>query len=320
MNSKYRLELFYAMLRIRLLEESIAARYVENEMRCPVHLSVGQEAVAVGSCAALQPNDVIVSTHRSHGHYLAKGGNLDAMLAEIYGKITGCCGGRGGSMHLFDSSVGVLASVPIVGSSIPLGVGAALKFRQRNESNVSMVYLGDAATEEGVFHESINFASVRDLPVVFVVENNFYSVYTGLQDRQPIRPLTRYSDVYNVITRQVDGNDIELVYQVAKEVVDEARNNNRPGLVIADTYRWLEHCGPNNDNDLNYRSLEEYEKWVELCPIRRYRTMLVESGSLTDDIEKYYQDQIEQELELAFANARSASFPEPDSAGLRVYA
>ena len=127
-------------------------------------------------------------------------------------------------------------------------------------------------------------------------------------------------EAYNVITRQVDGNDVDLVYQVAKEVVYEARNNNRPGLVIANTYRWLEHCGPNNDNDLNYRSLEEYDKWVDQCPIRRYRDMLVQSGSLTDDIEKSYQDQIEQELELAFANARSASFPEPDDAGSRVYA
>ena len=149
------LTLYRDLLRLRLVEETIASRYSEQEMRCPVHLSVGQEASAVGACSPLTERDVIVSTHRSHGHYLAKGGSLIAMLSEIYGKETGCCGGRGGSMHLFDKKAGVLASVPIVGSTIPLGVGAALTFQQRGESRVSMVFLGDAATEEGVFHESL---------------------------------------------------------------------------------------------------------------------------------------------------------------------
>ena len=160
-------------------------------MRCPVHLSVGQEAAAVGACAALRPDDRIVSTHRCHGHYLAKGGDLAAMIAELHGKQTGCCGGRGGSMHLFDERAGVVASVPVVGSSIPLGVGIALNFQQRGEDKVCVAFLGDAAVEEGAFHEAANFAVVHRLPVIFLVENNLYSVYTRIEQRQPERPLAQ---------------------------------------------------------------------------------------------------------------------------------
>lgn len=209
MNEQGKLRMYSSMLRLRLVEETIAQRYNEQEMRCPVHLSTGQEAAAVGACTTLTSDDVIVSTHRSHGHYLAKGGSLHAMLGEIYGRATGCCGGRGGSMHLFDEEAGVLSSVPIVGSSIPVGVGAALAFQQRHESHVSMVFLGDAATEEGVFHESMNFASVHNLPVVFFVENNFYSVYTPLKDRQPNRPLSAYANTHTMATATVDGNNVQ---------------------------------------------------------------------------------------------------------------
>ena len=314
------LTLYRDLLRLRLVEETIASRYSEQEMRCPVHLSVGQEASAVGACSPLTEKDVIVSTHRSHGHYLAKGGSLIAMLSEIYGKETGCCGGRGGSMHLFDKKAGVLASVPIVGSTIPLGVGAALTFQQRGESRVSMVFLGDAATEEGVFHESLNFASLLNLPVVFFVENNLYSVYTHIRERQPQRPLTAYAKAHGMPSMRVDGNDVLVVREAAQEMVERARQNEGPSLIVADTYRWREHCGPSYDNDLGYRTMSEFKDWEHLCPVKKLREHLVDLDFLSDKITAGLTEQLETEINEAFESARKAPFPLPESAGLRVYA
>ena len=314
------LTLYRDLLRLRLVEETIASRYSEQEMRCPVHLSVGQEASAVGACSPLTERDVIVSTHRSHGHYLAKGGSLIAMLSEIYGKETGCCGGRGGSMHLFDKKAGVLASVPIVGSTIPLGVGAALTFQQRGEPRVSMVFLGDAATEEGVFHESLNFASLLNLPVVFFVENNLYSVYTHIRERQPQRPLTAYAKAHGMPSMRVDGNDVLVVREAAHEMVERARQNEGPSLLVADTYRWREHCGPSYDNDLGYRTMSEFKDWEHLCPVKKLREHLFDLDFLSDKIAAGLTEQIETEINEAFDAARKAPFPLPESAGLRVYA
>jgi|TARA_Y100000294_G_scaffold147603_1_gene143608 pyruvate dehydrogenase E1 component alpha subunit len=308
------------MLRIRLVEEAIADRYSEQEMRCPVHLSIGQEAAAVGACAPLMADDVIVSNHRSHSHYLAKGGNLEAMLGEIYGRVTGCCGGRGGSMHLFDARAGVLASVPIVASTVPLAVGAALTFQQRQRDCVSVAFLGDAATEEGVFHESLNFASLHTLPVIFFVENNLYSVYTPLHDRQPDRSLTDYAVAHAIPSEQVDGNDVEAVLQSMTRCVRRARAGKGPTLLVVDTYRWREHCGPNYDNDLGYRSENEYEKWRRRCPIEMHRAQLANRGTLTPELETRMTAEIQSEIDAAFETARSAPFPDPKTAGLKVYA
>lgn len=206
-------KLYYHILRIRLVEEKIAALYPEQEMRCPVHLSIGQEAVAVGACAALAKEDYALSGHRSHAHYLAKGGNLNAMLAEIYGKQTGCCHGKGGSMHLIDLSAGFLGAVPIVGSTIPIAVGTAFGSFLREEMRVTLAFLGEGATEEGVFHESINFAMLKKLPIVFVCENNLYSVYSPLVVRQPAdRSVVQLAQGHGIEGYQADGNDLEQVY------------------------------------------------------------------------------------------------------------
>ncbi len=314
------LNLYRSMTRIRMVEEEIAKRYSEQEMRCPVHLSIGQEAAAVGACAALDVQDQIVSTHRCHSHYLAKGGDLDAMIAEIHGKAAGCCGGRGGSMHLFDPAAGVLASVPIVASSIPLAVGAALAFRQRGEDNVALAFLGDGSIEEGVFHESANLASLFRLPVVFFAENNLFSVYTHIRDRQPARPLADVAKAHAMAADHVDGNRVVEVFKATEAAVQRARSGNGPTLIIADTYRWREHCGPNYDNDIGYRSEADFEAWKGRCPVAGFKKHLIDQGVLDAKTQGAMDKEIAAEIEAAFEFAKSAPFPDPATAGDRVYA
>src|SRR3989344_7570493 len=215
------LEFFKEMLRIRMIEEAIANRYSEQKMRCPVHLSIGQEAVAVGVCKAVLHTDRLISNHRAHAHYLAKGGDLKKMMAEIYGKKTGCCLGRGGSMHLVDMSVGMMGSTPIVGGSIPVGVGLAFATFLKKESDITAIFFGEGSTEEGVFVESLNFAALKKLPVLFVCENNLYSVYSPLDVRQPKeRDRIAIAKAHGIFTKGGFGNDAEEVYQVAQDAVD----------------------------------------------------------------------------------------------------
>tara|TARA_R110002110_G_scaffold376568_2_gene586599 strand:- start:104914 stop:105840 length:927 start_codon:yes stop_codon:yes gene_type:complete len=308
------------MLLIRLVEEAIAARYSDQEMRCPVHLSVGQEAVAVGVCAPLRKTDRVYSTHRSHAHYLAKGGDLKAMLAEIYGKAAGCCGGRGGSMHLFDTDVGMELSVPIVGSSIPLATGAALGMRQRGEDNVSVVIVGDAAIEEGVFHESMNFAQLNKLPVIYVCENNLFSIYTPLNERQPDRPLTDLAKAHGVEAHQGDGNEVEAVYTMMDAAVARARGGNGPSFLVFETYRWFEHCGPNFDNHLGYRTEQEFEMWKGRDPVLATREALLKSGAAQESGLESIRSDVSKQIEDAFTFAIEAPLPDPSMAVQHVYA
>lgn len=320
MQDNFSRDLHRAMLRIRMIEEEIAARYSEQEMRCPVHLSIGQEATAVGACAALRSDDQIISSHRSHGHYLAKGGDLKAMLAEIYGRVDGCCGGRGGSMHLFDDAAGIIASIPIVGSFLPLGVGAAMSYRLAKQDRVCIAFLGDGASEEGVFHESANFAALKKLPVIFFLENNQYSCYTGLSDRQPDRPLTELARGYAMASEQIDGNDVVAVYEATKRATDRARAGQGPTLIVADTYRWREHCGPNYDNDIGYRSAAEFESWQQRCPVTTFAARLKQDGSLSEAGEKAMAAEIVAEVADAFAFAKASPFPDPSTVADHVYA
>lgn len=314
------LHLFSSMIRIRMVEEAIVERYPRQEMRCPVHLSIGQEAVPAAVSAALRNDDQIVSTHRCHAHYLAKGGDLNAMIAEIHGKASGCCGGRGGSMHLFDVDAGVLLSGPIVGGSIPVGVGAGLGFQQQKRDAVAVVYFGDASTEEGVFHESANFASVRGLPVVFVCENNLYSVYTHLRDRQPDRPFADVARAYRIPHQGVNGNDAVATYVAAREAVARARRGEGPSFISCDTYRWREHCGPNYDNDIGYRTEAEFQEWKARDPIVEMRRRLDALGSLGSAEELALRNAISGEIAEAFAFAQNSPFPAATTAGSGVYA
>jgi pyruvate dehydrogenase E1 component alpha subunit len=299
------------ILRIRLIEERIAAVYAEQEMRCPVHLSIGQEAPAAGVSAHLAPNDWVMSGHRSHAHYLAKGGDLKAMLAEMYGRVTGCTRGKGGSMHLIDLAAGFLGAVPIVGSTIPIAVGAAWGSRLRGETRLVVSYFGEGATEEGVFHEAVNFAALKKLAVLFVCENNYYSVYSPLSVRQPDnRQVHEMVKGHGIATWCGDGNDVEAVYAIAGQAAAHARSGAGPAFVELSTYRWREHCGPNYDHDIGYRTEAEFESWRERCPLARLERVLIDGGVLDDAEGARLKREIETEIDEAFAFARSSPFPD----------
>lgn len=312
------ISLYRSMLRIRLAEETIAARYAEQQMRCPTHLCVGQEAVASGVCHHLRRDDVIFSNHRAHGHYLAKGGDMGRMIAEIYGRAGGCCGGRGGSMHLIDVAAGVLGATPIVGGTIPLAVGAAFAFRAKGEDKVSAVFFGDGCFEEGVMHESMNFAALRKLPVIFVCENNGYSVYTNLKERQPDRPIHKVAEAHGLRVHTGDGNDVVAVAEIAKTAIHNARNGDGPQFMEFLTHRWREHCGPNYDDDLGYRCEGELEYWQDNCPALKLKDRLMREGASAtefDNIEK----EVQREVDAAFEFALASPAPYPDTISHHVY-
>ena len=304
---------YTAMLRIRLVEEEIARRYSEQEMRCPVHLCIGQEAVAVGVCSRLFKGDYVFGNHRSHGHYLAKGGDLNAMVAELYGKATGCSGGIGGSMHLVDTAAGFLGATPIVASSIPIAVGAAMGSVMRGENRVVVSFFGEAAVEEGVFHEAMNFASLKRLPIVFVCENNLYSVYSPLSVRQPShRTLVRLVAGHGVKSVYGDGNDVEVVSRIAGEAIDGAREGKGPSFLEFETYRWREHVGPNYDLNLGYRDEREFLEWQRRDPVQSCRHLLVTNHGFTSQVEEALLSQIKGEIERAFAFALASPFAQGD--------
>lgn len=303
-------DLFYVTLRIRLVEQQIADLYPEQEMRCPVHLSIGQEAIAAGVCLALEPKDYVMSNHRSHAHYLAKGGDLKAMLAEIYGKATGCSSGKGGSMHLVDLSVGFLGATPIVASTIPMGVGAAFGAAMQKLGRVAVVFFGDGATEEGVFYEALNFAQLKKVPVLFVCENNFYSVYSPLSVRQPEeRSIVTMVKGMGIEIQYGNGNDAIDVFQKSRLAVEKARNGNGPIFLKFDTYRWREHCGPNSDNDLGYRSEEEFIEWKKRDPVLNLQKRLIDEGVLTMQDAKEMKERINDEIGESFLFAKDSPFP-----------
>jgi pyruvate dehydrogenase E1 component alpha subunit len=303
------------MMRIRLVEEAIAAHYPEWEMRCPVHLSIGQEAAAVGVCSALERRDWAFSGHRNHAHYLAKGGDLRRMLAEIYGKATGCCGGKGGSMHLTDREAGFIGATPIVGSTVPIAVGAALTAHREGRHRVVAIFLGDGAMETGVVHESLNFAVLKSLPVLFACENNLYSVYSPLSVRQPAgRSIAQLAGGHGIQVHAADGNDVAAVYRTACQAVETLRAGAGPVFLDLPTYRWREHCGPGYDNDIGYRTEEEFLTWQARDPIAAQRARVAEP-----DLEPAI-DRLRADIAAAFAYAKASPFPDPATAAEHVYA
>ena len=313
--NKLDLNLYKNMLLIRLAEEGIAKRYKDGKMRCPTHLSIGQEASASGVGLALRKTDLALSTHRGHAHYLAKGGSLKRMIAEIYGKSTGCSKGKGGSMHLIDRSVGFEGSTAIVGNTIPIGVGLALSLKLDTKNSISVVYCGDGSVEEGVFYESINFAVTKKLPVLFVCENNLYSVYSPLKVRQPKnRKIYEMVQSMGIQVGYEDGNDVRKVNSLASKAVSHIRNNGSPYFIELSTYRWREHCGPNYDNDIGYRSEDEYLEWKKRDPIKLFKNTLIKEDSRNQNELDKIKDSVQLEVENAFNYAEESPFPDSKKA------
>ena len=273
----------------------------------------------MGVCQALNVTDKVFSTHRCHAHYLAKGGDLKRMLAEIYGKETGCCGGRGGSMHLTDDEKGMVVSVPIVASNIPLAVGSALSSKIDSSDVVSVAFIGDGSLEEGVFHESANFAQINKLPVLFVCENNLYSVYTPLHARQPERPISDLGKAHNLFTLSADGNDVKAVLTATMQAVANARSGKGPAFLVFDTYRWREHCGPNYDNHIGYRAEDEFTEWQKRDPLALIRNEILEKKIINQQQIDILENDLNKIINEAFDFAKSSPLPDPSEVAKFIY-
>lgn len=319
MNDNILLNIYKNFLKIRYTEEEIAKRYSENEMRCPTHLSIGQEAVSAVYSSIINKNDYAVSTHRGHAHYIAKGGYLNALIAELYGKETGCSKGKGGSMHLIDLDVNFMGTSAIVGNSIPIGVGLGLSQKLKNRNFISTIFIGEGATEEGVFFESLNFSIVRSLPILFICENNLYSVYSSLKDRQPKeRKIYKMVKALGANSSQCDGNNILDTYKAMSSAYKYVREKSKPFFLECKTYRFLEHCGPNNDDTLNYRSQKEIKFWKKRDPLLNINKIVKEK--FTENKLNKIRDNVMTEVNTAFLFAKKSKFPKENEAYQGNYA
>ncbi len=302
-------KMYITMLRIRKFEEKTGELVSAKEIICPCHLYIGQEAIATGVCSALRKEDYVFSTHRSHGHYIAKGGSIKTLMAELYGKITGCSKGRGGSMHITSPDIGFPGSSAIVAGTIPLAVGAALSFHIRKKDTVSVAFFGDGATNEGAFYESLNFAALKKLPVIFVCENNFYSTHMTISDCLSDTRIYKKAEAFKMPGVCIDGNDVLKVFKQAKEAIEYAREGKGPSLLECSTYRWRGHVGPNIDLDKGLRTKEELESWMAKCPIKRLEALLLKQGILSKSETHQIEKEIEREIEETVVFAKKSSFP-----------
>lgn len=305
--------IYCSMRRIRYFEEKVAEYYHEQEMRTPVHLCIGQEAVAAAVCYDLDPSDYIFSTHRNHGHCLAKGMSYYQLLAEFYGKKTGCAGGKGGSMHPVDVARGILGTTAIVGGNIPLAVGAAWASQMKRNARIAVAFFGDGASEEGTFHEALNFATLKQLPVIFVCENNLYATASPLSQRQPKKvSIAGKANAHGMSAEQIDGNDALQVYRQANEAIQRARRGEGPSFIEAMTYRWKAHVGPVDDTESGHRPKEELVAWQARCPIEKLGKHLLRSGLWSEEQEQNLAARLEREFGMAREQAREDAFPADD--------
>jgi len=276
-------KMYVTMVKIRKFEERVAELVTSpKEIITPCHLYIGEEAGATGVCSALKRDDYVFSTHRSHGHYIAKGGDLKALMAELYCKKTGCSKGKGGSMHVASPDIGLPGSSAIVGGTIPIAAGAALAFSMQNKDAVSVAFFGDGAAHEGVFYESLNFASLKKLPVIFFCENNLYCTHLSIADTLADTNIYKKAEAFGMPGIRIDGNNVMEVYKVAKKAIEDARNGKRPTLIESMTYRWRGHVGPYDDLDQGLRSKEELDFWMNRCPIKMLEKFLLEHGIMSE--------------------------------------
>jgi len=314
LDKEFLLDLYHTMVRIRLFEERVRDLALKSEIPGFVHVSIGEEASATGVCAALRDSDRITSTHRGHGHLIAKGGRLDRMMAELYGKRGGYCKGKGGSMHIVDFALGILGANGIVGAGLPIATGSALAAVVANRDDVTACFFGDGASNEGTFHESLNLAAVWKLPVVFVCENNGFGEFTPAQTVTSVRDIAQRAQAYGIPGLIVNGNDVVEVYRYALEAAARARAGDGPTLLECKTYRWEGHVvgeqaflGANT-----YREQAEIDEWKARCPLIRFRKFAETSGRISAAELKKIDEETAAELEAAVAFARES--PLPDSA------
>ena len=311
--SKEKLEEMYKiMVRIRKFEEKVMDIFAQGFMPGLAHLYIGEEAVAVGACFNLNKNDYICSTHRGHGHCIAKGGDVKRMMAEIFGKRTGYCKGKGGSMHIADLDIGILGATGIVGAGIPIAVGAALSAKLRKTDQVTVSFFGDGASNQGTFHESLNLASVKRLPIVFVCENNLYGLSTPQSKAQAIKDIAKRGLAYNIPGNVADGNDVLDVYEKVAKAVRRAREREGPSLVECKTYRWRGHHEGDPKRGERYRSMTEVSEWEKRCPIARFKRFLLDEGIFEEAHLRLIEDRMTKETEEAADFANQGPFPAPE--------
>jgi len=314
------IEIYRKMVTIRLFEEKIIDLYARGLVPGLAHLYVGEEAIAVGVCANLREEDYITSTHRGHGHVIAKGAELKYMMAELFGKKTGYCKGKGGSMHIADVAIGILGANGIAGGGIPIAVGAALSAKIRKTDQVTACFFGDGSSNNGTFHEGLNFAAVHRLPLVFVCENNGYGISVSQKQHQTIQDISIRAAAYNMPGITVDGNDVLAVYEASGKAIQRARAGEGPTLVECKTYRWRGHHEGDPNQGKRYRTMEEIQEWVKKCPIRRFEDKLVSKKTLNKLKAKKIWEEVEKEIDGAVEFANQSPFPEPQDIYEDVYA
>ena len=309
--------MYRKMLEIRFFEEKVFELYAQNLVPGTIHLYAGEEAVAVGICNNLRKDDYITSTHRGHGHCIAKGAELKRVMAEILGKKTGYCKGKGGSMHIADFSIGMLGATAVVGGGIPIAVGAGLSIKLRGTDQVVSCFFGEGASNQGTFHESINMAAIWKLPVIFVCENNLYAMGTCQSRAMAIENVADRATAYGIPGEAVDGNDVLAVYEAAREAVERARKGEGPTLIECKTYR---HKGHSRIDPAKYRPKEEVEEWLAKDPIKRFKEKLLQTNTLVEAEIQQIEKEVSAEIEEAVKFAMESPYPAPEEASEDVYA
>lgn len=310
-------DLYRTMLRIRVFEERVLKEFGHGKIPCHAHLYIGQEAIATGACAALRADDYIISNHRGHGHLIAKGGKTDRMMAELFGKKTGYCKGKGGSMHCADVKLGILGANGIVGAGITIAGGAALTAKVRKTGQVCLCFFGDGASNTGRFHEGINFASILKLPVVYILENNQYAISVPIKYAANITNLADRAAAYGIPGKTIDGNDVLGVCEAVSEAVERARRGEGPSLIECKTYRWAGHY---TGDPQNYVSKETIEQWKTKDPLPRFKGFLMENAVLSEEAIESLHQEIADEIEAAVKFADDSPFPTPEETLEDVYA
>jgi pyruvate dehydrogenase E1 component alpha subunit len=310
-------EMYKQMLKIRFFEEKVFDLYAQNLVPGTIHLYLGEEATAVGVCSTLRKDDYITSTHRGHGHCIAKGAELKRTMAEILGKKTGYCKGKGGSMHIADFSIGMLGATAVVGAGLPIAVGAGLSAKLRKTDQVIACFFGEGASNQGTFHESINMASTWKLPVIFVCENNLYAMGTRQSRVMAIENVADRAVAYGIPGVVVDGNDVLAVYEATQRAVERARKGEGPTLIECKTYR---HKGHSRVDPAKYRPKEEVEEWLAKDPIKRFKEKLLQTNTLTESEIQQIEKEVSDEIEEAVKFAMQSPYPAPEEALEDVYA